>query len=377
MKVVIAIDSFKGSITSYQAGNAAKEGVLRVKPNAEVTVSPIADGGEGTVNALVSGMGGVFKKVTVHNPLMREITAEYGIIGKTAIIEMAASSGIALISREELDPMETTTYGVGEMIKDAINSGCDEFIIGIGGSATNDGGVGMLQALGFKFSDADGKEVPFGAKALGKIEKIDVSGVSQQIKNSKFNIACDVKNPLCGQNGCSAVFGPQKGATVETVEIMDRDMAHFAAVTKEKYPHANPDFEGSGAAGGLGFAFMTYLGGVLKKGIDLILEKTELEEKIKSADLVITGEGRLDSQTVMGKAPIGVAKLGKKYLKPVLAFSGCVTRDAGVCNSHGIDAFFPVVRGAVSLDEAMDTENAKKNLADTVEQAIRLLEVRI
>ena len=372
MKTVIAIDSFKGSISSYEAGLAAKKGVLRVIPNTKISLFPIADGGEGTVAALVGGMNGKIKRVTVKNPLGKEITAEYGIIGNTAIIEMAAASGIALIKKDELNPMKTTTFGVGEMILDAVNSGCREFIIGIGGSATNDGGIGMLQSLGFEFLDEGDNEVPFGACGLGKIKKIKSEKVPKAIKDCVFKVACDVKNPLCGANGCSAVFGPQKGATQEQVKLMDSYMSHYADITKKYYPNADKEAAGSGAAGGLGFAFMTYLGAVLTKGIDLILEKIGIEEEIKSADLVITGEGRLDGQTVMGKAPIGVAALGKKHGKTVLAFSGCATREAGICNLHGIDAFFPIVRGAVSLEEAMNTENAKQNMADTVEQAIRL-----
>ncbi len=372
MKVVIAIDSFKGSISSFEAGNSAAEGIKRVCSDAEISVIPIADGGEGTVEALVEGMKGEIKEVTVCGPLGKSVVAKYGVAGETAIIEMSAAAGIFLLRRDELNPNITTTYGVGEMIKDAIKNGCRDFIIGIGGSATNDGGVGMLSALGFEFLDKYGKPVPFGAKGVGMIEKITDDKALPELKECKFNIACDVTNPLCGERGCSAVYGPQKGATEEDVKVMDKALAHYGRLTKEKYAHADMNAAGAGAAGGLGFAFMAYLGGKLGSGIELVLDRIGIEEKIKAADLVITGEGRIDSQTVMGKAPIGIARLAKKHKKDVIAFAGCVTRDSNVCNNHGIDAIFPILRTVSTLDEAMDAENAKLNMADTAEQAVRL-----
>ncbi len=372
MKIVIAIDSFKGSMTSLEAGRAAAEGIKRIVPEADIVIKPIADGGEGTVEALTAGLGGSLKSVKVKDPLGREIYAQYGIIGDTAVMEMAAASGIALISREELSPMDTTTFGVGQMIKDAVLSGCRSFIIGIGGSATNDGGIGMLEALGFEFLDKDGSPVPFGAKALSMIAEIKDDKVLPELRECRFRIACDVKNPLCGEQGCSAIFSPQKGARPEEIPIMDKAMAHYAELTVQKYKDADMNAEGAGAAGGLGFAFMSYLGGRLQSGIELILDSIGIEEAIKDADLVITGEGRIDAQTVMGKAPIGIAGLAKKYSKPVIAFSGCVTRDASVCNKHGIDAIFPIVRGACTLDEAMNVGNAKKNMADCAEQVMAL-----
>lgn len=377
MNVVIAIDSFKGSMSSVQAGRAAADGVKRVIPDAEVFVKPIADGGEGTVESLVEGLNGTLKEVTVKNPLGREITCQYGIIGDTAIVEMAQASGIALIKKEELNPMETTTYGVGEILKDAILSGCRKFIIGIGGSATNDCGIGMLQALGYEFIDRNGNEVPFGAKALDMITEIRDDNAMKELKECSFNIACDVKNPLCGENGCSVIFAPQKGATQDMVKAMDKAMEHYSKVVSTKYINADKNFPGAGAAGGLGFAFMTFLGGKLQSGIELILDKISIEKSIMEADLVITGEGKIDSQTVMGKAPIGIARLAKKHNKPVIAFSGCVTRDASVCNSHGIDAVFPIVRSACTLEEAMDCDNAYNNMADCAEQVMRLWQVRI
>lgn len=377
MNVVIAIDSFKGSMSSVQAGRAAADGVKRVIPDAEVFVKPIADGGEGTVESLVEGLNGTLKEVTVKNLLGREITCQYGIIGDTAIVEMAQASGIALIKKEELNPMETTTYGVGEILKDAILSGCRKFIIGIGGSATNDCGIGMLQALGYEFIDRNGNEVPFGAKALDMITEIRDDNAMKELKECSFNIACDVKNPLCGENGCSVIFAPQKGVTQDMVKAMDKAMEHYSKVVSTKYINADKNFPGAGAAGGLGFAFMTFLGGKLQSGIELILDKISIEKSIMEADLVITGEGKIDSQTVMGKAPIGIARLAKKHNKPVIAFSGCVTRDASVCNSHGIDAVFPIVRSACTLEEAMDCDNAYNNMADCAEQVMRLWQVRI
>ncbi len=372
MNILVAIDSFKGSLTSLEAGNAASEGIKRCFPDADIKILPIADGGEGTVQALAYGLGGEIQKVSVKNPLGEEIVAEYGMVGKTAIIEMAAAAGIILIDKTQLNPMVTTTYGVGQIIRDAISKGCREFIIGIGGSATNDGGAGMLQALGYQLLDKDGNEISLGAKDIGKIAQIKDNKVVPELSECVFNIACDVTNPLCGENGCSAIFGPQKGAKKEDIKVMDDSLYHFAEVTKQKYKNTDMNFPGAGAAGGLGFAFMAFLNGKLQSGINLILEKIEIEKYIKEADLVITGEGKIDSQTIMGKAPTGIAKLAKKYDKKVIGFCGCTTRDAGICNRHGIDAFFPIVRSACTIEEAMDRENAAANMADCVEQAMRL-----
>ena len=360
MKIVTAIDSFKGSMTSMEAGQAAAEGIHRVDADAEVIVRPLADGGEGTVEALVSGMNGTLQKVQVTGPLGEPVICEYGIIEstKTAVIEMAGAAGITLVSDEERNPLNTTTYGVGEVIRDAIDKGCRRFLVGIGGSATNDGGVGMHQ-------------VPFGAKGLKVLEEITDTYVLPELKECKFKIACDVTNALCGEQGCSAVFGPQKGATPEMICQMDQWLGYYAALAKEKFPKADAKQEGTGAAGGLGFAFLTFTDAVLESGIKIVLEETQLEEYVKDADLVITGEGRMDGQTAMGKAPVGVAALAKKYKKPVLAFAGAVERDARKCNEHGIDAFFPILRGVVTLEDAMKNENAKRNLADTVEQVYR------
>ncbi len=375
MKVVIAMDSFKGSMSTYEAGNAVAEGVKRVFPNANTVVSPLADGGEGSAEVLVATNNGIWERVRVQNPLGRYIEASYGVLPekKTAVIEMASAAGITLIDGKDRNPMHTTTYGVGEMIKDALEKGCRSFVVGIGGSATNDGGVGMLSALGFEFLDEQGKPVPFGGKGLAQIQQIRGENAHSALKESTFYIACDVQNPLCGENGCSAIYGPQKGADPQTVKLLDQGMAHFEEVTRAFNPQADGAIPGSGAAGGLGFAFTSFLKGTLQSGISLMISQTGLEEKINTADIVVTGEGRLDGQSKMGKTPVGVAAVAKRYGKPVLAFAGCVTEDAKGCNAYGIDAFFPIVKAPCSLESAMDVKNATANLADTVEQAFRII----
>ena len=360
-----------------EAGEAAEKGIKRVFPDADTVIRPIADGGEGTVDALTEGLSGEKQTVRVTGPLGESVEAVYGIINNdTAVIEMSAAAGITLVSDKDRNPMNTTTYGVGEIIIDAVKKGCRNFIVGIGGSATNDGGIGMLQALGFGMLDEAGEQVPFGAKGLGKIKKITDNGIFSKLSGCSFNIACDVTNPLCGNNGCSAVYGPQKGADKKMIADMDKDLFEYARLTKAIRPEADENTPGAGAAGGIGFAFLAYLGGKLKNGIELILRETDIEKEISDADFVITGEGRLDSQTVMGKVPVGVASLAKKYNKPVIAFSGCVTDEARICNQHGIDAFFPIVRSACSLQEAMDTDHAYKNLADTAEQVMRIIKIK-
>ena len=375
MKVVIAIDSFKGSLTSLQAGNAVKNAILRLDETCVVSVKPLADGGEGTVEALAGSPNAEMIELTVKGPLLDPVTAKYCILNdtNTAIVEMASAAGITLISPQQRNPLETTTYGVGELIKDAIKKGCRRFVIGIGGSATNDGGTGMLTALGYEFLDKNNTPIAMGARGLEDLRTIKSDNVIPQLKECSFNIACDVTNPLCGENGCSAVFGPQKGATLEMIKDMDVWLKNYAEMAKTVSTKADKDHAGAGAAGGLGFAFLSFTNAVLKSGIEIVLEETNMANDIQNADIVVTGEGRLDSQTVMGKAPIGVAKLAKKYNKKVIAFSGCVTDDAEVCNEHGIDAFFPITRGITTLEEALDTNNAYKNLTATAYQVFKLL----
>ena len=374
MNVTIAIDSLKGSLSSLEAGRAIEEGIRRVYKSASVNVRPLADGGEGTVEALACGMGGKLETVTVTGPLGVPVECQYGILPEsgTAILEMSGAAGITLVPDAEKDPMKTTTFGVGEVIRAAIQKGCRRFIVGIGGSATNDGGVGMLQALGYGFLDSQGQPVARGAQGLRDLVKISDEGVLPQLRECEFHIACDVTNPLCGEKGCSAVFGPQKGATPKMIDQMDEWMGNYAKITESVFPGADPNTAGSGAAGGLGFAFLAFTPAVLESGIQIVLRELKLEQDIAQADLVITGEGRLDEQTAMGKAPIGVARLAKKYGKPVIGFGGSVTDGARACNQNGIDAYFPILRSIVTLEEAMDTKQAYRNLADTAEQVFRL-----
>lgn len=318
--------------------------------------------------------------VWVTGPLGEKTEARYGILGdkRTAVLEMAEASGIILIKREELDPPRATTYGVGEMILDAVGRGCRELIIGIGGSATSDGGAGMLQALGYEFLDSDGNSIRPGIRDLDRIVSITAKHVPEVLKACHFRIACDVKNPLCGENGAVYVFGPQKGVKEEEKQNFDEKMKHFADKTQEFTGADHRMAEGAGAAGGLGFAFLSYLPNAeLQSGIDIVLDAIQLEQEVKDADIVITGEGRLDFQTAMGKVPVGVARLAKKHGAKVLAFAGGVTKDAGECNAAGIDAFFPIVRGVTTLDEAMVPENARENMTLSVEQVFRALSVCI
>ncbi len=375
MRVVIAIDSFKGSLSSIEAGNAVKEAICRLDHTAEVVVKPLADGGEGTVEALSCGPDAELVEICVNGPLMTQVDAKYCILKdtNTAVIEMAAAAGITLIPAEQRNPLETTTYGVGELIKDAIQRGCRRFIVGIGGSATNDGGTGMLSALGVQFLDEAGWPIPLEAKGLKELRKICMDSMLKELKECTFQIACDVVNPLCGAQGCSAIYGPQKGATPDMISQMDGWLCNYGELTKAVSAKADMEAPGAGAAGGLGFAFVAYTNATLRSGIQIVLDETNIEEEIKAADIVVTGEGRLDAQTVMGKAPIGVAKLAKKYGKKVIAFCGCATADAEICNEHGIDAYFPILRGITTLEEALDKDNAYNNLRSSAYQVFRLL----
>lgn len=375
MKVVIAIDSLKGSLSSLEAGNAIMEGIKRVHPVADIVVKPLADGGEGTAEALTAGLGGEPVTVQVTGPLGTPVTAHYGWLkeSNTAVIEMASAAGITLLSENEKNPLITTTYGAGEMILDAINRGCRKFILGIGGSATNDGGIGMLQALGFKFFDKDGSDAGQGGQALAKITSISMTDVCPELKDCQFEVACDVTNPLLGPNGATYIYGPQKGVTEETRDILEEGMANYAHVTAAACGADYTLSPGAGAAGGLGFAFLSYLNSTLVPGVEMVLNCIQLEHEIKDADIVVTGEGRLDAQTVMGKAPIGVAKLAKKHHAKVIAFAGSVTEDATACNDAGIDAFFPILRGITTLEDALKPENARNNMIASVEQVFRLL----
>lgn len=373
MKVLVALDSFKGSLSSVEAGEAVKRGVLRVCPDAECTVRPLADGGEGTVDALNVALGGSLRRVTVTGPAGTPVEAVYSLAGDMAVMEMASAAGITLVPDEERNPLTATTFGVGEMIADAVRAGARRFVIGIGGSATNDGGAGMLQALGFSLCDADGNEIARGGAALKNVCAIDATHAMPELAHCQFQIACDVTNPLCGENGASAVFGPQKGATQAMVAELDAGLANFADVAGKcddaRYP-------GAGAAGGLGFAFKAFLGGELKRGIEIVLDVTRFAEYAATADVVVTGEGRLDAQTAMGKAPVGVAAVAKRFGKKVVAFAGALGEGAEAVNAHGIDAFFPILRSITTLETALDKATAAANLSATVEQVFRILKMQ-
>ncbi|MDE7319956.1 MAG: glycerate kinase [Lachnospiraceae bacterium] len=373
MKVVVAIDSLKGSLTSMEAGNAIRRGIQKAYPDTEVVVKPLADGGEGTTEALVEGLGGEMIQVEVHGPLEAPVQASYGIIHETgtAVMEMAAAAGIILVGKDKR-PLDATTYGVGEMIRDAVQRGCRNFIMGIGGSATNDGGTGMLEALGYEFLDEKGMPVGLGAKVLKDIVQVRTDHAMPELKECNFQIACDVTNPLCGTNGATWIYGPQKGVTGGMRDDLDEALGSFAEVTKACTGTDFAQAEGAGAAGGLGFAFLSYLNGDLKPGIDLVLKAVKMEEAMQDADLVFTGEGRLDEQTAMGKAPTGIAKLAKKHGAKVVALAGCIADGAEKCNEEGIDAYFPILRQIITLDEAMEPETAAENMERTAEQVFRL-----
>lgn len=429
-KILVAVDSFKGSMTSLEAGNAIKKGIKSILPDTEVRVRPVADGGEGTTDALIYGRDGVSReRCYVTGPLGDRITAEYTIYnaadGRTAVMEMAAAAGLPLVPENRRDPMHTTTYGVGEMINDAVSKGCERFIIGIGGSATNDGGIGMLQALGFSCLDVNGHEVPYGAEGLGVLERIVIPGKMLVRKNSSelavadpvdtpivgtaaisgagavdescvddddfasrlsrctFSIACDVTNPLVGELGCSRVFAPQKGADAETVEIMDGYMKNYADVVERSAEgKSDRNTPGAGAAGGLGYAFLMFLGGKLMPGIDIVLSEIGLEADVEWADTVITGEGRIDAQTMMGKTPLGVAKLAKKHGKYVIAIGGCLGDGAENCVKEGLFNECYAVNNVLGIDDsdseqvrmAMKPENAAANLTTCAAKITELKE---
>lgn len=375
MKIVISIDSLKGSLTSIEAANEIKKGILSVDNKSDVVIMPLADGGEGTVEALVQGMNGEEKVISVTGPINEKVNATYGILKETntAIIEMAQASGLPLVPAELRNPLNTTTYGVGEIIKEAIEKGCRNFIVGIGGSATNDCGIGMLQALGFEFYDENDNLVGLGGKVLNQIKRIKRDNKLKELDECNFKIACDVNNPLYGENGAAYIYGPQKGATEEIVKELDKGLKNFAEVVKKDLGKDIAHIEGAGAAGGLGFGFLGFLNSKLESGIKIILDEIKLEEVVKDADIVITGEGRLDNQTAMGKAPIGVAKLAKKHGAKVIAIAGCTTPDAVKCNEEGIDAYFSIVNKAMTIDEAMKKENATQNMIETTIQIFNLI----
>lgn len=370
MKIVIASDSFKGSMSSLDVATAASAGVIEVYPNSEIVSVNVADGGEGTVEAIVDALGGEIVKVQVSDPLGRKIETSYGIAGETAILEMAAASGLPLLTVEERNPWATSTLGTGEMIMDAIARGCRKFLVGIGGSATNDAGVGMLQAMGFRFYDANGELITQGCGGmLGSIARIDDSLVSAAVKESQFTVACDVDTPFCGPEGAAPVFAPQKGADAEMVKRLDEGMASFAKVITEKYAIDIVPVAGAGAAGGMGGAFRAFLGATLKKGIDMVLDAIDFDTTIQGANLVITGEGKVDFQTAKGKTAAGVLNRAKQQHIPVVAIGGCVE----MCDSlvqMGFAGIYPILEEKVPLEIAMQRDFAMNNVRKTVAKIV-------
>ena len=377
MNVIVAIDSLKGSLSSLQAGAAAKAGILRAIPDAIVSVKPVADGGEGTVTALVSGLSGRSVTIAVTGPLGETVEATYGILpDHTAVIEMAEAAGLPLVPAEKRNPMITTTYGVGEMILHALDEGCRSFIIGIGGSATNDGGTGMLRALGCRFWKADGSEIALGAQELSELATIETEVLDPRLKESRFSIACDVTNPLCGPSGASYIFAQQKGADPATVQKLDAVLAHLADMTAVTLGTDLRDQPGAGAAGGLGFAFASYLNGTLRPGVDIVLDAVLPESELRAADIVVTGEGRFDGQTAMGKAPVGIARRAKACGCKVIVLAGSVEHSGARATQQNpplIDAVFPILPGAMTLEEAMHEDVAYENMEYTAEQVFRVV----
>ena len=353
MKIVVAPDSFKGSLTAVEVSDAIGQGVREIFPEAEIVKIPMADGGDGTVQCLVNATGGEILREKVTCPLGDEILASYGILGdkRTAVIEMAEASGLTLVPENKRNPLITTTYGTGQLIKAALDRGCRKMIIGIGGSATNDGGAGMVQALGVKLLDKNREEIGFGGGELKKVFRIDTKYLDNHLSETKVLIASDVSNPLCGSKGASRIYGPQKGATPEIIEELDRSLAHFAEVIKRDLHKNVKDIPGAGAAGGLGASLIAFLDAELRPGIEIIIEIVKLEQAIKDADLVITGEGKIDSQTIYGKAPIGVAKIAKKYNIPVIAVAAIIGDDADIVHQYGINTLLKISEPPMSLTE--------------------------
>ncbi len=372
MKIVIAPDSFKESLTALEVADAIEQGFKKFYPHADYVRIPMADGGEGTVQSLVDALKGKVVERSVTAPLGNKIQAFFGISGdnQTAVIEMAAASGLHLVSPAQRNPLKTTSFGTGELIKAALDLGVKKIILGIGGSATNDAGAGMLQALGVQLLDANNQQIGLGGENLSLISKIDLSKLDSRLQQVEILVACDVDNPLCGEKGASAVFGPQKGATPEIVQQLDRALFHFSDIVQQDLDLNIHDQAGAGAAGGMGGGLLLLPNVQLKAGVQIIIDAVNLNEQVKDADLVITGEGRMDSQTVHGKTPIGVAKAAKLFNKPVIAIVGSLKDDYEVVYEHGIDAVFPIIRQLKSLDETLKL--GRENLISTAQNIARL-----
>ncbi|MBS4178788.1 glycerate kinase family protein [Lederbergia citrea] len=372
--IVLAPDSFKESMTAKEACIAMEKGIKNVANDITCIHVPMADGGEGTMQSLVDATGGKIYAKKVIGPLGNEVEAFYGILGDgdTGIIEMSSASGLHLVPTEKRNPMITTTYGTGQLINACLGHGIKKLLIGIGGSATNDGGAGLVQSLGGRLLDHSGIELKFGGGELGKLAEIDLSNLDPRLADVTIEVACDVNNPLCGEKGASHVFSRQKGATSKMIEILDNNLKNYAGIIKEKLNKDVLEVPGGGAAGGLGAGLMVFLNGSLKKGIDMVIEYTGLEEKVKRADMVWTGEGSIDSQTQYGKTPYGVAEVAKKYHKPVVAFSGKVGEDTDVLYDK-IDSILGIMNGVTSIEEAL--AKGKENLEKTSENTIRLMKL--
>ena len=372
MKILIAPDSFKESMTAVAAAEAMARGVRKAAPEAQIGMVPMADGGQGTVATMVAATGGRIISAEVTDPLGKKIKAQFGILGdgRTAVIEMAAASGLMRVPRGRRNPLVTTTFGTGETIKAALGSGVKKIIIGIGGSATNDGGAGMAQALGAHLLNATGRDLPFGGAALAGLERIDASGLDPRLKNVELDVACDVTNPLLGEKGASAVFGPQKGATPETVKQLDAALAHYADILQRDLGKDVRNEPGAGAAGGLGAGLMAFLGARLRRGIEIVIDAVNLRERMKGCDLVLTGEGAMDRQTVFGKTAIGVAKVAQSLGIPVIAIVGGIGDGAEEVMSHGILAYFSIVNRPMTLEAAM--ANAPALTESCAEQVMRV-----
>jgi glycerate kinase len=377
MKIVVAPDSFKGSLTAVEVSDAIEQGIREIFPQAEIVKIPMADGGDGTVQCLVNATGGKILREKVTGPLGDEVLASYGILGdkKTAVIEMAEASGLTLVPENRRNPLITTTYGTGQLIKSALDQGCRKMIIGIGGSATNDGGAGMVQALGVKLLDKGGEEIGFGGGELKKVFRINTKYLDNRLSETKVLIASDVSNPLCGPKGASQVYGPQKGATSEMIKKLDESLVYFAEIIKRDLNKDIKDIPGAGAAGGLGASLIAFLDAELRPGIEIIIEIVKLERAIKDADLVVTGEGKIDNQTIYGKAPIGVAKIAKKYNVPVIAVAAIIGDDADIVHQYGIDNLIKVSEPPMSLAEPKSKKVwlVKRSIKQFLEENLKTL----
>ncbi|HCL6058739.1 TPA: glycerate kinase [Citrobacter amalonaticus] len=375
MKIVIAPDSYKESLSALEVANAIEQGFREIWPDADYVKLPVADGGEGTVEAMVAATAGRIVDVDVTGPLGKTVTAFIGLSGdeRTAFIEMAAASGLEQVPVALRDPLKTTSWGTGELIRHALDAGVDHIIIGLGGSATNDGGAGMVQALGAKLLDARQNEIGKGGAALDALTRIDISQLDPRLAACRIEVACDVTNPLTGKEGASAVFGPQKGATVETIDRLDTALVHYAQIIARDLEVDVLELAGGGAAGGMGAALYAFCGAQLRRGIEIVTDALQLDACVADADLVVTGEGRMDSQTIHGKVPVGVAKVAKRYHKPVIGIAGSLTADVGIVHEHGLDAVFSVIYTICTLDDAL--KNAAENVRMTARNVAATLKM--